>query len=156
MKKFITILALMSFLFTSNSADAKDKKAPEPVTAPKSIILKKVYTINKQTYKNTYKYDENGNMINKITFLKEDGFWKPVSAYSIHYGENENTVTFALWDAQHKTFTLNAKQNKYDNKDFISVIDTINYNFAKLAASCCLRNKNNQKLPKNLFKKIFI
>ena len=125
MKKIITLLALMSILFTSNSAEAKDKKVPEPVTAQKSTTLKKVYTINKQTYKNAYKYDENGNMVNMITFLKEDGFWKPISAYSIHYGENENTVTFALWDAQHKTFTLNAKQNKYSNNAFVSVMDSI-------------------------------
>ncbi len=125
MKKIITLLAMMSMLFSANSIEAKNKKAPESITIKKPTIIKKVYYQNNHTYKNAYKYDENGNMINKITFIKEEGFWKPVSAYSIYYGENENTVTFALWDVKSKTFTLNAKQNKYSNKEFLSVIDTI-------------------------------
>ena len=125
MKKIISLLALITMLFSANSIEAKNKKAPESITIKKPTIIKKVYYQNNHTYKNAYKYDENGNMINKITFIKEEGFWKPVSAYSIYYGENENTVTFALWDAQHKTFTLNAKQNKYDNKEFISVMDSL-------------------------------
>jgi hypothetical protein len=125
MKKIISLLALITMLFSANSIEAKNKKVPESITIKKPTIIKKVYYQNNHTYKNAYKYDENGNMINKITFIKEEGFWKPVSAYSIYYGENENTVTFALWDVKSKTFTLNAKQNKYSNKEFLSVIDTI-------------------------------
>ena len=125
MKKIISLLALIGILFTSNSVEAKNNKSHESVTAKRPTILKKTFIKNDQTYKNAYKYDENGNMVNIITFLKEDGFWKPVSAYSIHHGEDEKIVTFALWDVKNKTFTLNAKQNKYTDKDFTSVIDSI-------------------------------
>ena len=125
MKKIISLLALMGMLFSSNNVEAKNNKTPESVTTKKPTIIKMEFIKNNQTYKNAYKYDENGNMVNKITFLKENGLWKPVSAYSIHYGEDEKIVTFALWDAKNKTFTLNAKQNIYSNQEFIAVIDTI-------------------------------
>ena len=125
MKKIISLFALISMLFSTNNVDAKNNKTPETITNKRATILKKVFTKDNQTYKNAYKYDENGNMVNIITFLKEDGFWKPVSAYSIHHGEDEKIVTFALWDVKNKTFTLNAKQNKYTDKEFTSVIDSI-------------------------------
>ena len=125
MKKIISLFALMSMLFIASNVDAKNNKSPETITAKKVTVLKKVFKKNDHTYKEAYKYDEDGNMVNIITFVHEDGIWKPVSAYSIHYGENENVVTFALWDELHKTFTLNAKQNKYSNKEFAFVIDSI-------------------------------
>ena len=115
----------MSMLFIASNVDAKNNKSPETITAKKVTVLKKVFKKNDHTYKEAYKYDEDGNMVNIITFVHEDGIWKPVSAYSIHYGDNENVVTFALWDDLHKTFTLNAKQNKYSNKEFAFVIDSI-------------------------------
>ena len=125
MKKIISLLALMSMLFTANNVDAKNDKTSETITTNKVTILKKVFKKNKHTYKEAYKYDKEGNMVNIITFIKENGFWKPVSAYSIHYGENENVVTYALWDDQHKTFTMNAKQDIYSNKEFATVIDSL-------------------------------
>ena len=125
MKKIISLFALISMLFSTNNVDAKNNKTPETITNKRATILKKVFTKDNQTYKNAYKYDHEGNMVNKITFLKKDGFWHPICAYSIHYGETERIVTFALWDEQHKTFTLNAQQYTYNNKDFVSVIDSI-------------------------------
>ena len=113
MKKIISLLALMSMLFTANNVDAKNDKTSETITSNKVTILKKVFKKNKHTYKEAYKYDKDGNMVNII------------SAYSIHYGENENVVTYALWDDQHKTFTMNAKQDIYSNKEFATVIDSL-------------------------------
>ena len=62
MKKIISLLALIGILFTSNSVEAKNNKSHESVTAKRPTILKKTFIKNDQTYKNAYKYDENGNL----------------------------------------------------------------------------------------------
>ena len=63
MKKIISLLALIGILFTSNSVEAKNNKSHESVTAKRPTILKKTFIKNDQTYKNAYKYDENGEKI---------------------------------------------------------------------------------------------
>lgn len=122
MKKIISIFALLSMPFMTSVTYAKNKFSTSMTCTTVSTKSQNAGSIK---YKCKYKYDEDGRIVNKVTFYKEDGYWKPLDAYSIYYGKGENIVTHAQWDTQYKTFTLNVKQNKYNNEDFIEVMDSI-------------------------------
>jgi len=65
-------------------------------------------------YRITCTYDKQGRLQTKvIDYLNANDCWTHKCAYSYFYGEDENTVTYAAWDAKTRTYTRNAKQQKF-------------------------------------------
>lgn len=104
--KTIKFLALMAIaMIISISADAKSKVH---------------YTTgNGYEYKTVYNTDRDGRVKEKIVYyMNSNGAWVPLAAYSVFYGEDTNTVTYAEWNSKTRTFTQKAKQQQFDAKQY--------------------------------------
>lgn len=84
-----------------------------------------VYSTNNEIeWKFEYQYDDENRVTSKIAYVfnVHTGDWTPAFVYTVHYGEEQNTVTFAAWNEKSKAFNHNASQATYDAKDFPVVI----------------------------------
>lgn len=120
MKFFAAIIA--AFVITT-SASANTVKNSASVS--RSSQIQKTYIYNKvgeASSKVVYSTDEQGRVINKIILHMNNGEWTPVGAYSVYYGDSVNTVTYAGWNSNSRTFTKNPSQQSYDAKDYPVVI----------------------------------
>lgn len=107
------IFATCAVAFMMTTVNAAEKVNETSVVSPSAnnSQTEYVYYNGNSTTKYVYNLDEQGRVASKIRYtLNEEGKWNPSIAYSVHYGENETTVTCAGWNADAHSFTKNAKQ----------------------------------------------
>lgn len=119
-KIIVSAVMVMSAIFASAKNTNNASTAPAPAIVPTEA---NAAVIN---YKTSIVKDEMGRVVNKIIYKDVDGFWCPLGAYSVYYGEEENVLTYAQWDKSNHRFTLNAQQQHFNNKDYpVLITDSV-------------------------------
>lgn len=80
--------------------------------------------------KYVYRLDEMGRVESRVSYKqsKMSGEWVPVAAYTVFFGEKENVLTYAEYNAENHVFNLHAKQQKFNSKDYPELIKVPNVN----------------------------
>lgn len=106
----------------NTSASVDDNVLPG-VTVVATASQKVVEVFGEHHMKYEYNLDGLGRVSTKISYLmKSNEQWRPISAYSVFYGENETILTYAEYDNVRKTYTRNAKQVRYNAADYPEII----------------------------------
>lgn len=86
-----------------------------------SKSIEVMYGTNKKA---VFNLDGMGRVSEKVSYEKNIlNNWKPISAYSVFYGETETVLTYAEYDDINKTFTLNAQQTLYPASEYPIIIN---------------------------------
>ncbi len=123
MKTIKFFAALIAASVISINANAKNEVNTANVnTEQPTSVHYKYNNVGNNNFKTVYSTDELGRVTSKMIFIMSDDQWVPVGAYSVHYGENENTLTYAGWNKTSKAFNKNATQQHFNAKEFPVVI----------------------------------
>lgn len=115
MKKIFSLIAA-ALMMSAMVANAEVKSAMETefdANSNMTTIIK-----NKHHIKATYAKDDQGRVVRKTLFMSVRGHWMPFGEYTAHFGDDENTLVFARWSNQTKSFTSNIEQVSFDSQEY--------------------------------------
>jgi len=128
-KFFSAFVAMMMTVATMSANNNKETSAtPDDYTLPGVTVVatgsqKVIETIGTNHMKYEFNLDNLGRVSTKVSYvMKKKDHWTPISAYSVFYGEEETVLTYAEYDRVSKSFTLNAKQVRYNASEFPEII----------------------------------
>jgi len=123
------VAAMMAITMNANNKENNSQvSAPDDNTLPNVTVVAKsnksievMYGTNKKA---VFNLDGMGRVSEKVSYEKNIlNNWKPISAYSVFYGETETVLTYAEYDDINKTFTLNAQQTLYPASEYPIIIN---------------------------------
>lgn len=126
MKAIKVLAVMMTAMVMTVSANASDETTKVNNSEKSEIVKQKVMKtqVNGHDMKFVYSTDANDRVSSKVCYQwnSTTDKWDPISSYTVIYGQEETVVSFAEWNKKTKSFTLNAKQERYDAKVYPVVI----------------------------------
>ncbi|MCQ2257043.1 MAG: DUF3836 domain-containing protein [Bacteroidaceae bacterium] len=130
-KLFIAAAATMVATFVNASNKFPESHPvveanPAPSIVTKTVPNKVLLTTNSKGEDIKYEYttDEQGRVTTKIGFTWNENKckWQPLNIYMVHYNNEETVLTYADFDSNKGSFTLNPQQIRLDAHDYPTVL----------------------------------
>ncbi len=132
-KFFSAFVAMMMTVVTMSANNTKKENPASPdnvlpaVTVVASANQKTVEVFGKNHMKYEFNLDNLGRVSTKVSYVKTiTNKWIPISAYSVFYGENETILSYAEYDSDRKTYSLNPQQSRYNASEYPEIIPVPN------------------------------
>lgn len=115
-----TLVAIAAFVAASINATAGNSNKPNITTSS----INNCIVMSAEKVKTEFAIDEMGRATSKTVYNwnEANGAWTPAYQYSVCYGEKVNTIAFAKWDNDSRSFSKNFDSMCYDSAKYPTLL----------------------------------
>lgn len=114
------VLAIAAFVAASILAKGENKT----YASASEVRISNYVVMNIDDKKVEFALDNDGRATSKTVYMWDNSTsaWKPSYRYMVSYGEKESTLTFAKWNKQNKTFSMDIESATYSSSEYPTLI----------------------------------